>query len=147
MSTFKFKQILGACLIGFLAYVILICCAEFACGILNKARKNQLKESDAQRKLLSIQLDDEKSKSQSVSYSYDNKLELSQLEINKKKVLGKGSFGKVYFGKYFKSPVAIKKLKLKEPSITDTASSILGLFNIDKLEKISGKDLFKNEAK
>ncbi|OGW80517.1 MAG: hypothetical protein A3G33_09545 [Omnitrophica bacterium RIFCSPLOWO2_12_FULL_44_17] len=45
MSTFKFKQILGACLIGFLAYVILICCAEFACGILNKARKNQLKES------------------------------------------------------------------------------------------------------
>ena len=33
------------------------------------------------------------------------------LEVNKKKLLGKGSFGKVYYGSYFKSPVAIKKFK------------------------------------
>ena len=38
-------------------------------------------------------------------------IDTSHLEVNKKKVLGKGSFGKVYYGRYFKSPVAVKIVK------------------------------------
>ena len=34
-----------------------------------------------------------------------------QLEFSKEKILGKGTFGKVYQGTYYKSPVAVKKVK------------------------------------
>ena len=53
-----------------------------------------------------------------------NKLDLSHLEIQKNKVLGTGSFGKVYYGKYFKSPVAIKKLKLNDEFYEDFNNEI-----------------------
>ena len=35
---------------------------------------------------------------------------MSELEINKSKVLGAGAFAKVYYGEYYKSPVAVKTL-------------------------------------
>src|SRR3989338_3455003 len=40
-----------------------------------------------------------------------------------------------------------KKLKLKEPSIVDIASTILDLFDITKPKEIHGKELFKDETK
>jgi predicted Ser/Thr protein kinase len=33
------------------------------------------------------------------------------LEFFKEKILGKGTFGKVFQGTYYKSPVAVKKLR------------------------------------
>ena len=53
-----------------------------------------------------------------------NKLDFSHLEIQKKKVLGIGSFGKVFYGKYFKSPVAIKKIKLSDDFNEDFSNEI-----------------------
>ena len=41
-----------------------------------------------------------------MSYSFN----MSELEINKSKVLGAGAFAKVYYGEYYKSPVAVKTL-------------------------------------
>lgn len=50
-------------------------------------------------------------KFQPVEKNQNYLIDFSQLEINKEKLLGTGSFGEVYEATYFKLPVAVKHLK------------------------------------
>ena len=59
---------------------------------------------------------------------------MSHFSFDKNSVLGTGSFGKVYKGKYFKLPVAVKKLKNKTPrAIDDFKNEIQTLMYINSL--------------